>query len=331
MSDFILHQSHRRKLKNFDPLINAFCDFKLKALSSASKLKAIAKKWTSDSVKEYKDRRIISSVTASSSIVSGVALGCCMFLTGPFLPIAVVAGVAGAGCGITQGIFDYKYQKLAKTTILEVEKINKELEDALDEIKKCIEDIMEIPTTTDDRYLDRLLDEITSDDQFRNNVPKIRMLHMLVVKVYQENLTSLSYLANAMQHVGKISSSASAEGISMFLKSNSVKSAGKCTHPKFDMKCTSTPPKSATISCLSKFGKVMVFAGLLGDVVSAGLSIKDACNMTAILDEIKKLPKDQQAKAANALSKSILEEAERIEEEVERLFIDFDVKKVTAF
>ena len=98
-----------------------------------------------------------------------------------------------------------------------------------------------------------------------------------------------------------------------------------------DMKCTSTPPNSATISSLSKFGKVIVLAGVLGDVVSAGLSIKKVCDMTAILDEIKKLPKDQQAKAANALSKSILEEAERMEEEVKRLFIDFYVKKVMEF
>ena len=35
--------------------------------------------------------------------------------------------------------------------------------------------------------------------------------------------------------------------------------------------------------------------------------------------------------AANALSKSILEEAERMEEEVKRLFIDFDVKKIMDF
>ena len=67
----------------------------------------------------------------------------------------------------------------------------------------------------------------------------------------------------------------------------------------FEIKCTSTPPKSETISCLSKFGKVIVLAGFLGDVVSVGLSIKKACDMTAILDENKKLLKDQQAKSAN--------------------------------
>ena len=66
----------------------------------------------------------------------------------------------------------------------------------------------------------------------------------------------------------------------------------------FEIKCTSTPPKSETISCLSKFGKVIVLAGFLGDVGSAR-SIKKACDMTAILDEIKKLLKDQQAKSAN--------------------------------
>ena len=64
MSEFLLHQNHKSKLKNFDPLINAFCDYKLKALRSASKLKVIAKKWTSDSVKEYKDQRIFLLLVA---------------------------------------------------------------------------------------------------------------------------------------------------------------------------------------------------------------------------------------------------------------------------
>ena len=46
--------------------------------------------------------------------------------------------------------------------------------------------------------------------------------------------------------------------------------------------------------------------------------------MSAKLKAIKKLPKEEQAKAANDLAKAIMEEAERIEEEVCRLFKDFD-------
>ena len=160
-------------MSDFDPLINALNNYKLKALSCAAKLKAIANEWTSKSVKEYKGQRIISSVSASSRIVSAVLLTACAIWTGPFIPIALGIGGVGIACGITHRGFDHKYKKLEKKTSSEVEEIKKELKDVLDEIKKCIVELTNKPPTTDDDYsdsLDSLPKEITSDEQLKKTV-----------------------------------------------------------------------------------------------------------------------------------------------------------------
>ena len=214
-------------MSDFDPLINALNNYKLKALSCAAKLKAIANEWTSKSVKEYKDQRIISSVSASSRIVSAVLLTACAIWTGSFIPIALGIGGVGIACGITQGGFNYKYNKLALKTSSEVENIKKELKDALDEIKKCIVDKTNKPPTTENGYSDSLSE--------------------LILKLHEEEQNSLLGLSSKAGKTGSLINS-------------TVKGAEYAKSAKLAMKSTSTPMK-ATFQFLSKTAKFTVVAG----------------------------------------------------------------------
>ena len=140
------------------------------------------------------------------------------------------------------------------------------------------------------------------------------MLHELFLKLHGEAQNSLLGLSlNSVEDVRSLITS-------------TVKGAKYAKSAKLAIKSTSTPMKIATFQFLSKAGKftMVADAGLLRQVFYAGLSIKEACDMSAKLKAIKKLPKKEQAKAANDLAKAIMEEAERIEEEVCRLFKDFD-------
>ena len=172
-------------MSDFDPLINALNNYKHKALSCAAKLKAIANEWTSKSVKEYKGQRIISSVSALSSIVSA-ALRTTGFLLPILTPIGLgIAGGVGILSGITQGVFDHKYKKLALKTSSEVENIKKELKDVLDEIKKCIVELTNKPPTTENGYSDSLSElilKLHEEEQKSTSTPMKRATFQFLSK-----------------------------------------------------------------------------------------------------------------------------------------------------
>ena len=291
---------------NFEPLFSAFSMYRHTALRSVSNLKEVANKWAEVTVKEQKKQKTGSVAAASTSLVSLVALGASAFLTGPFLAVGAVAGGVSAGIAACKMYLNHKLEELTKETLSEVKRINDQLKDALDEIKHCVEELVG-EQTSEVESLDRLLAKITSDIQFKENIPKIRVLRNLIAKIQEDSNTSL------FEHIkvaaGYLQSNAAFSRIPAV-----TQSASTCKHSSFAFKCTSEPRNSSSLQCLSRTGKFVYSMAFIGNAFAVGINVNEAWDLSEKLKEIERLPKEEQAKAANGLSKEIMEEAERIEE-----------------
>ena len=300
---------------NFEPLFSAFSMYRHTALSSVSNLKEVANKWAKVTIKEQEKQKIGSVTTASTSLVSLVALGASAFFTGPFLAVGAVTGGVSAGIAACKMYFNHQHEKLAEETLSEVKRINEQLKEALDEIKHCIEELVG-EQVSEVESLDRLLAIITSDIQFKENMPKIRVLRNLIAKIQEDSNTR--FVEHIKVIAGYLNSNAALSGISAVTQSPKT-----CKHSPFAFKCTSEPRNSSSLQCLSRAGKFVYGMAFFGNAFAVGVNVKEAWDLSEKLKEIEKLPKEEQTKAASDLSKKIMEEAERIEESIKMQFEDW--------
>ena len=205
----------------------------------------------------------------------------------------------------------------------------------MEEINYCAEELVG-EHTEDVRRLDKLLARVTSDIQFQNDVPQIKMLRDLVAKLCElathEEVESSPYATTRqlvhnglgfMQHYGKPLAPILAPALSPALTSlfpGKSGSSDSCEHSPFALKCTSTTKKGSSLKCMNRTGKLFYGVALLGHVISTGLNVKEAFDLSQKLKEIKKQPNDQRTKAVDGLAKKIIEAAEIIEETIQILF-----------
>ena len=292
---------------NFEPLFSAFSMYRHTALRSVSNLKEVANKWAEVTVKEQKKQKTGSVAAASTSLVSLVALGASAFLTGPFLAVGAVAGGVSAEIAACKMYLNHKLEELTKETWSEVKRINDQLKDALDEIKHCVEDLVG-EQTSEVESLDRLLAKITSDIQFKENMPKIRVLRNLIAKIQEDSNASL------FKHIKVAAGYLQSNDAFLGIPAVTLQLASTFKHSSFDFQCNSEPRNSSSLQCLSRTGKFVYSMAFIVNAFAVVVNANEARDLSEKLKEIERLPKEEQAKAAGSLSKEIMEEAERIEE-----------------